>query len=94
MGQVTTPNYFQEKFLNAGTTSVTLTGAPGAITISGSFGTTGTVTQSLPGGSLSIDTFTAEDSFYFNGQDVVFGIDGGDGSENISIKWYRNKTPY
>lgn len=85
---------FQEQILNAGITSVTLTGAPGPITISGNFGTTGTVTESLPGDSVAIDTFTAEDSFFFHGQDVVFGISGGDGSESISIKWYRNKTPY
>ena len=93
MVQVTTPQYFQEKTLDSGTTSVTLTGAPGPITISGTFDS-GTVTQSLPGDSVAIDTFTAEDSFYFNGQDATFGISGGSGSESISIKWYRNKTPY
>lgn len=85
---------FQEKTLDAGTTSVTFIGAPGAITLSGSFGTTGTVTQSLPGDSVAIDTFTAEDSFYFNGQRVTFGISGGDGSEDVSVKWYKNRTPY
>jgi len=91
--QVTSPRRFQEKILDSGTTSVTLTGAPGGITISGTFDS-GTVTQSLPGDSVSIDTFTAEDSFYFNGKGVVFGISGGSGSESISIKWYKNYTPY
>ena len=84
---------FQEKILDSGTTSVTFTGAPGPITISGTFDSA-TVTQSLPGDSVAIDTFTAEDSFNFNGQRVVFGISGGSGSEDISIKWYKNRTPY
>jgi len=84
---------FQEKTLDASTTSVTFIGAPGAITLSGTFDT-GTVTQSLPGDSVAIDTFTAEDSFYFNGQRVTFGISGGGGSESVSVKWYKNRTPY
>ena len=84
---------YQEKTLNTSTTSVTFIGSPGPITISGTFDSA-TVTQSLPDDSVAIDTFTAEDSFNFNGQRVVFGISGGLGSEDISVKWYKNRTPY
>lgn len=84
---------FQEKTLTSSVTSITMTGAPGPITISGTFDSA-TVTQSFPGDTVSIDTFTAEDSFFFDGQDVTFGISGGGGSESISIKWFRRKTPY
>lgn len=85
---------FQEKILDAGTTSVSFIGSPGPITISDSGGafTGATVTQTLPGDSVAIDTFTAEDSFYFNGQRVDFGISTVT-TEVISIKWYKNRTP-
>lgn len=84
---------FQEKTLNAGTTSVSFIGAPGAITLSGPFDTA-TVTQTMTGDSTPIATFTAEDDIYFNGQRVTFTKTGGAGSENISVKWFKNRTPY
>ena len=86
---------FQEKILTSSVTSVTFTGAPGPITISDAAGAFAgaTVTQSFPGDTVAIDTFTAEDSFYFNGQDVTFGLSSAT-TEIISIKWFRNKTPY
>ena len=84
---------FQEKTLTAATTSVSFIGGPGAITITGTFDSA-TVTQTMEGDTVAIDTWTSEDSFYFNGQRVAFGISGGSGSEDISVKWHKNRTPY
>jgi len=86
-------NLVQEKTLNSVTTVVTLTGAPGPITVSGTFDGA-TVTQTMPGDVVPIETFTTQGFFFFNGQDIEFTKTGGAGSENISIKWFRNKTPY
>ena len=93
MVQVTTRTLYQEGNLTAAITAVTLSGAPGPVTLSGTWAGA-TVSQFMPGDAVTIDSWTANDSFYFNGQDVVFSIAGGGGTEDISIKWYRNKTPY
>lgn len=93
MTQVTNPQRFQEKTLDAGTTSVSFIGDPGGITFSGD-ADGGTITQTMTGDSVAIDTHVVGDSFYFNGQRVSFGIQGGGGSESVSIKWFNNKAPY
>lgn len=77
----------QEKFLTAATPSQTFLGGPGNVSISGQFDG-GTVTQSLIDDGVAVDTFTAEDTFFMDAEGMVFGIVGGGGSENISVKWY------
>jgi hypothetical protein len=83
---------YQELILQAGTTSGTMTGKAGPITISDSAGAFAgaTLTQTMPDDSVAIDTWTAEDSFYFNGSDVAFGLSTVT-TEVISIKWYPNR---
>ncbi len=73
---------FQTLTLNAGNTSASYVGDPVNVSISGTFDS-GTVTQTLPGDSVAIATFTAEDSFFMNANRMDFGISGGAGSEDI-----------
>lgn len=82
----------QEKFLTAATPAQTFLGGPGNVSISGTFDG-GTVTQSLIDDSVSVDTFTAETTFFMDAEGMVFGITGGGGSENISVKWYPVRRP-
>lgn len=82
----------QELTLTAASPAGTLIGAPGNVSISGTFAG-GTVTQSLPGDSVAVDTFTAETTFFMEAEGMVFGITGGGGTENISVKWYPVRRP-
>ena len=78
-----------QETLTASNLTETFTGTDGPIIIEGTFDS-GTITQTMPGTTLAIDTFTADDNFYFNGQDVTFTIAGGSGSESVTITWYKN----
>ena len=82
----------QELTLTAANTSGTLIGAPGNVSISGTFDGA-TVTQSLIGDTVAVDTFTAEDTFFMDAEGMVFGVSGGGGSENISVKWFPVRRP-
>ena len=84
---------FQEKTLTSSNLSESFIGNAGAITLSGTFDS-GTVTQTLTGDTTPIGTFTADDDIFFNGQRVTFTIAGGSGSESVSIKWFKNRTPF
>lgn len=83
----------QSKTLTASNLTETFTGVPGPIVIAGTFDS-GTITQTLPGTTKAIATFTADGDIYFNGQDVTFTMAGGSGSESVVITWYQNRTPY
>lgn len=83
----------QVKTLTASNLTETLVGSQGPIVLEGDFDS-GTITQTLPGTTKAIATFTADEDIYFNGQDVTFTMAGGSGSENVVITWYSNSTPY
>ena len=85
----------QQKTINSTTTTVTLTGAPGPITLDGAFDG-GTITETLPGSTVAIDTFTAitDNHFFFNGNDITFTMAGAGGSESVVIRWFRANKPY
>ena len=85
---------FQEKTITASNPTVTFIGDPGPIALTGDFDA-GTITQTYPGDTTAIATFTASDTIdLFSGQDVTFTMTGAGGSESVSIKWYRHKVPY
>ena len=84
---------FQAKTIDSGTAAVTFSGAPGPITLDGTFNG-GTITETLPGSSVAINTFTVDNHFFFNGQDVTFTMAGAGGSESVIIRWHRANKPY
>ena len=57
--------------LTAANPSVNLENNAGSVEIAGTFDT-GTVTQSLTGGSVAIDTFTAAETFFTNANKLSF----------------------
>ena len=73
--------------LTAANPSVNLENNAGSVEVAGTFDS-GTVTQSLTGGSIAIDTFTAAETFFTNANKLTFAIAGGLGSESVTIRWY------
>lgn len=79
---------FKEATLTAAEPSVNLENTAGSFEVSGDFGATGTVTMSLTGGSTTFDSFSADATGFTKANFITFGITGGDGSENVNIKWW------
>lgn len=79
---------FKEIRLTAANPSANITNPAGSIEIGGNFGITGTVSQNLTGGDTAIDTFTAAATFFSNASHLTFAITGGDGSEDVFVRWY------
>ena len=73
--------------LTAANPSVSLSNVAGSIEIAGVFAG-GTVTQSLTGGSIAIDTFLAAETIFTRANRLTFGIVGGGGTEAVTIRWY------
>ena len=77
---------FKEETLDGSNTSVNMVNPAGSIEISGDFTGPATVTQSLTGGSTTIDTFTTDSTIFTKANQLTFGISGGVGP--ITIRWY------
>ena len=78
-----------QETLTASNLTVTYIGNAGPMVLEGTFDS-GTITQTLPGTTKAIDTFTSDEDFYFNGQRVTFTIAGGSGSESVVVTWFEN----
>jgi len=72
--------------LDASNTSVDMVNTAGSIEIAGDFTGPATVTQSLTGGSTTIDTFLVDSTFHTQANQLTFGLTGGNGP--ITIRWY------
>lgn len=78
-----------QETITAANPSVSYTGNAGPMVLEGNFDT-GTITQTLTGTTQPIETFTANDDFYFNGQGVTFTMASANGSESVVITWFKN----
>lgn len=90
MAVTETKDYF-EAILTAANPSENMRNTAGSLEISGTFDS-GTVTQSLIGGSVAIDTFAAAESIFTKGSAFTFGITGGLGSESVTVRWYKDRN--
>ena len=77
--------------LTAANPSVNLENNAGSVEIAGTFDS-GTVTQSLTGGSIAIDSWTSAETIYTNANKLTFAITGGSGSESVTIRWYGDSS--
>lgn len=82
---------FKEETLTAANPSVNMVNTAGSIEIAGTFDS-GTVTQSLTGGSTTIDTFTVDSTIFTKANQLTFAITGGLGSESVTVRWYDDCT--
>lgn len=81
---------FLEITLTAANTSENMNNTAGSLEISGTFTGPATVTQSLTGGSVAIDTFTAAETTFTNASALTFALTGGDGP--ITVRWWKDRS--
>ena len=81
---------FLEITLTDSNTSESMNNAAGSLEISGTFTGPATVTQSLTGGSVAVDTFLAAETVFTNASALTFGLTGGNGP--ITVRWWKDRS--
>ena len=87
---VTDHGAYLEITLTNTNTSENMNNTAGSLEISGTFTGPATVTQSLTGGSVAVDTFLAAETIFTNASALTFGLTGGNGP--ITVRWWKDRT--
>lgn len=89
MAVTETKDYFEAILTNTNP-SENIRNTAGSLEISGTFTGPATVTQSLIGGSVAVDTFTAAETVFTNASALTFAITGGNGP--VTVRWYKDRN--
>ena len=81
---------FLEVTLTNTNPSENMNNAAGSLEISCTFTGPATVTQSLTGGSVAVDTFLAAETVFTNASALTFAITGGNGP--VTVRWWKDRS--
>ena len=81
---------YKEAILTNLNQSVNMTNPAGCLEIAGTWTGPATVTQNLTGGSVAVDSFTANETVFTNASNSTFSLSGGNGP--VTVRWYADAS--
>ena len=82
---------FLEITLTQANPSENINNSAGSLEIGGVF-SGATITQSLTGGSVAVDTFTTAETVFTNASALTFAATSTDGSTAVTVRWWKDRS--